>query len=167
MTEYYLAYENQSEQAQYGRITEELIEQELLEIIETIRTEGVAYMEESRDDAEAYIENVKDETNAYTTTNKNSAIATGKEIKGDISFEYDENGVVTSDVDKVVTSTSNKGTLGKYYVEAKGYSQDTDEIAPNTEALIENDIRITISNGYNLNFANDDSGNVTASLDEK
>lgn len=165
MAEYYLAYENQNEQKLKGRITEQLVEQEFLEIVEENRVGGIKYIENSRDDANAYIEEVKTDTNDYITDKKNNetdgVVKTGENIKGDIHFK--EGDVV----DEVILSAVDKGTLGNNYTEAKQIYQDTLAIAPDTEDEIEATVRNEIANKYEFSIANDGNGNVVVSLNKK
>lgn len=149
MAEHYLEYENKKEQKATSRITEQLVEQELLETIERIRVDGIAYIETTKDDANAYITNKKE-------NDTDGVIKRGKDINGDIHFEDED------DVDNVISNTVNKGILGENYIGTKQIYQDTLEIVPNTENEIETNIRQYIADkGYSIGVVSDDGdGNV-------
>lgn len=163
MAEYYLYYENQNEQKTNSRITEQLIKQETLDYVEELRSTGVEEIEGIKETANAYIDNVKDETNEYIADKKNNeddgVIKTGKDAKGDIHFEDGDN------VDSVICNTSDKGTLGDNYVEAKQIYQDTLAIAPDTEEEIETNIRQYMNDNYSIGIISDDGdGNIELGL---
>lgn len=164
MAEHYLYYENQNEQKTNGRITEQLVKQKTLDYVEELRSTGVEEIEGIKETTNAYIDNVKDETNNYITDKKNNetdgVIKTGKDAKGDIHFEEDDN------VDGVVYDTSDKGMLGNNYVETKQIHQSTLAIASDTEEEIEMNIRqYIVDNGYYIGVESDDGdGNVVFGL---
>lgn len=149
MTEYYLAYEKQDEQETLVRITEQLIEKELLEYIEELKTTG-----------KEEITAIKDAANKYIDEAETSVLSVKDDINGDIHFEEGD------DVDSVIISAEDKGSLGENYMEAKQIYADTLDIAPTTEAKIEANIRqYMVDSGYSIGISSDDgNGNIVFGL---
>lgn len=120
------------------RITEQMIEEEISNDIEQIRTDADKRINAIRDEAVKTIKATKDENSTYTAAEKRDMI-----LKfGDMRTQLNQ---IDSDTDAIY--------------------QKIVPIASNKEAEIENDIRtMIVNNGFSIDISNDGKGNITAKM---
>lgn len=120
------------------RITEQMIEEEISNDIEQVRTDADKRINVIRDEAVKTIKATKDENSTYTAAEKRDMI-----LKfGDMRTQLNQ---IDSDTDAIY--------------------QKIVPIASNKEAEIENDIRtMIVNNGFSIDISNDGKGNITAKM---
>lgn len=120
------------------RITEQMIEEEISNDIEQVRTDADKRINAIRDEAVKTIKATKDENSTYTASEKRDMI-----LKfGDMRTQLNQ---IDSDTDAIY--------------------QKIVPIASNKEAEIENDIRtMIVNNGFSIDISNDGKGNITAKM---
>ena len=120
------------------RITEQMIEEEISNDVEQIRTDADKKINAIRDEAVKTIKATKDENSTYTAAEKRDMI-----LKfGDMREQLNQ---IDSDTDAIY--------------------QKIVPIASNKEAEIENDIRtMIVNNGFSIDISNDGKGNITAKM---
>lgn len=120
------------------RITEQMIEEEISNDIEQVRTDADKRINAIRDEAVKTIKATKDENSTYTAAEKRDMI-----LKfGDMRTQLNQ---IDSDTDAIY--------------------QKIVPIASNKEAEIENDIRtMIVNNGFSIDISNDGKGNITAKM---
>lgn len=133
------------------RITEQMIEEEVLKETEQIRIDSNKKVELIKDAGISDINKIKD-----------SAVAEINEIKN-VGVDY-----IDSEKTKLETSLGTNGNIGQLNAidaEADKYYKLTLPIASDTTDEIENDIRkMIVDNGYKFSMVNDGHGNVDVVL---
>lgn len=133
------------------RITEQQIGEEILGKVEDIRVDANSQIEQIKQSAINEIEQIKtdgvdtivntrDENSEYIASEKSKIIAN----LGD--------GGVKSDLEKIESDTN-------------AIYEKITKVSPDTENVIENDIRtMIVNNGFFIDVVNDGNGNVTATM---
>ena len=120
------------------RITEQMIEEEISNDTEQIRTDADEKINAIKDDAVKTIETTENENSAYTATEEQDMVSTFDDIRKQLNQ-------IDSDTDAIY--------------------QKIVPIASNKEAEIENDIRtMIVNNGFSIDISNDGKGNITAKM---
>lgn len=120
------------------RITEQMIEEEISNDTEQIRTDADEKINAIKDDAVKTIETTENENSAYTATEEQDMVSTFDDIRKRLNQ-------IDSDTDAIY--------------------QKIVPIASNKEAEIENDIRtMIVNNGFSIDISNDGKGNITAKM---
>lgn len=120
------------------RITEQMIEEEISNDTEQIRTDADEKINAIKDDAVKTIEATENENSTYTATEKQDMVSTFDDIRKQLNQ-------IDSDTDAIY--------------------QKIVPIASNKEAEIENDIRtMIVNNGFSIDISNDGKGNITAKM---
>lgn len=114
--------------------------------LESLEQQGIANCDKTRDEAVYAIEKTRDNFLSYTANEKRDMIFT----LGD--SDANGNPAVIGKLHKIDSDTNN------IYEKIK-------KVAPDTEAIIENDVRIMIvDNGYSIEIVNDGKGNITTNI---
>lgn len=133
------------------RITEQMIEEEVLNETEAIRVDSNTKVQNIKQDAIDTVWDIEDEA-----------------IETILQTLYNFNQYKDTEQSKLIINLGDKGIIGqlnKILDEAKGYYDLTVPIAQDTTDLIETDIRqMIVDKGYHFEAINDGYGNITLQL---
>lgn len=114
--------------------------------LESLEQQGIANCDKTRDEAISAIEKTRNDFLSYTASEKRDMIFT--------LGENDANG-----------NPAVRGKLRKIDSDTNDIYEKTKKVAPDTETVIENDIRrMIVNSGYSIEIVNDGKGNVTTNI---
>lgn len=133
------------------RITEQMLEQDVLNDIADIRSDAIKYVKDTWSD-----------TSKELISIGNDAVSQAEDIKNKY-LEYSAK--EEADMVQQLADTGIRKTLNQIDADVEKIYQQTVAIAQNTEDKIENNIRTMIAEkGYKMNFSDDGNGNVIMTL---
>ena len=144
------------------RITEQSLEQELLNDIVDIKNDAIRYIKNAHaNDASKKIIEIRDSI-TDNTKSEGEISGQGKKIRDDyLAYSAEQK----RDMVQKLADTGVRKTLTEYDNATTKTYNDTVAIAQNTENSIEDNIRIMIvEKGYKVITSKDNNGNVTATL---
>lgn len=133
------------------RITEQQIEEEILGEVEDIRVDANSQIEQIKQSTINEIEQIKTDgvDTIVNTRDKNSEYIASE--KRDLILKLADTGI-RKDLKKIDSDTS-------------AIYENITKVAPDTENVIENNIRtMIVNNGFSIDVVNDGNGNVTATM---
>lgn len=138
------------------RITEQMLTEEVISDVNKIMWDADTQIKNIKTDAVNEIEKITPE--AVNTINKieQDALKYIASEKRDMIFTLDEN---DADGNPAV-----RGKLRKIDADTTAIYNKLLDVAPNTEAKIQQNIRIMINEDYDIELVNDGNGNVTVNL---
>lgn len=139
-----------------GRITEQMLTEEVISDVNKIMWDADTQIKNIKTDAVNEIEKITPE--AVNTINKieQDALKYISDEKRDMIFTLGEN---DADGNPAV-----RGKLRKIDADTTAIYNKLLDVAPNTEAKIQQNIRIMINEDYDIELVNDGNGNVTVNL---
>lgn len=138
------------------RITEQMLTEEVISDVNKIMWDADTQIKNIKTDAVNEIEKITPE--AVNTINKieQDALKYISDEKRDMIFTLGEN---DADGNQAV-----KGKLRKIDADTTAIYNKLLDVAPNTEAKIQQNIRIMINEDYDIELVNDGNGNITVNL---
>ncbi len=138
------------------RITEQMLTEEVISDVNKIMWDADTQVKKIKTDAVNEIEKITPE--AVNTINKieQDALKYISDEKRDMIFTLGEN---DADGNPAV-----KGKLRKIDADTTAIYNKLLDVAPNTEAKIQQNIRIMINEDYDIELVNDGNGNITVNL---
>lgn len=138
------------------RITEQMLTEEVISDVNKIMWDADTQIKNIKTDAVNEIEKITPE--AVNTINKieQDALKYISDEKRDMIFTLGEN-----DADG---NTAVRGKLRKIDADTTAIYNKLLDVAPNTEAKIQQNIRIMINEDYDIELVNDGNGNITVNL---
>lgn len=138
------------------RITEQMLTEEVISDVNKIMWDADTQIKNIKTDAVNEIEKITPE--AVNTINKieQDALKYISDEKRDMIFTLGEN--------DVNGNPAVKGKLRKIDADTTAIYNKLLDVAPNTEAKIQQNIRIMINEDYDIELVNDGNGNVTVNL---
>lgn len=138
------------------RITEQMLTEEVISDVNKIMLDADTQIKNIKTDAVNEIEKITPE--AVNTINKieQDALKYISDEKRDMIFTLGEN---DADGNPAV-----KGKLRKIDADTTAIYNKLLDVAPNTEAKIQQNIRIMINEDYDIELVNDGNGNITVNL---
>lgn len=133
------------------RITEQQIEEEILGEVDDIRVDANYQIEQIKQSAINEIEQIKTDgvDTIVNTRDKNSEYISSE--KRDLILRLADTGI-RKDLKQIDSDTS-------------AIYENITKVAPDTENVIENNIRtMIVNNGFSIDVVNDGNGNVTATM---
>lgn len=138
------------------RITEQMLTEEVISDVNKIMWDADTHIKNIKTDAVNEIEKITPE--AVNTINKieQDALKYISDEKRDMIFTLGEN--------DVNGNPAARGKLRKIDADTTAIYNKLLDVAPNTEAKIQQNIRIMINEDYDIELVNDGNGNVTVNL---
>lgn len=134
------------------RITEQMIEEEILTDTENIRTDAIKQIEGIKNGSLDYIDKEEQSALEFIEDEKQSALDYIADEKSDLLQEFSEDSGIIKELNDIDAS-------------ANTIYEKTVAVANNTITKIEGNIRnLIVDNGYGITFSDDSNGNVTMTV---
>ena len=149
-------------------ITEQTLEEEIKDELREVKEDAVVQIDSIKDSTNNELESLEQQCIANCDKTRDDAIAAIEKTRNDFLF-YTAN----EKRDMIFTLGENDAN-GNHAVIGKLHKIDSDtnniyekikKVAPDTEAIIENDVRqMIVDDGYDIEIVNDGKGNITTNI---
>ena len=153
---------------QIERITEQTLEEEIKDELREIKEDAVVQIDSIKDIANNELESLEQQGIANCDKTRDDAIAAIEKTRDDfLSYAASEKQdmIFTLDENDANGNPAVRGKLRKIDSDTNDIYEKIKKVAPDTETVIENDIRkMIVDDGYSIEVVNDGKGNVTTNL---
>lgn len=153
---------------QIERVTEQTLEEEIKDELRKIKEDAVIQIDNIKDGANSELESLERQGIANCDKTKDEAISTIEKTRDDfLSYTANEKRdmIFTLGENDANGNPAVRGKLRKIDSDTNDIYEKIKKVAPDTETVIENDIRrMIVDNGYSIEIVNDGKGNVTTNI---
>jgi hypothetical protein len=153
---------------QIERITEQTLEEEIKDELRKIKEDAVVQINNIKDSANSELESLEQQGMANCDKTRDEAISAIEKTRNDfVTYTANEKRdmIFTLGENDANGNPAVRGKLRKIDSDTNDIYENIKKVAPDTEAVIENDIRrMIVNNGYFIEIVNDGKGNVTTNI---
>lgn len=153
---------------QIERVTEQTLEEEIKDEFRKIKEDAVIQIDNIKDGANSELESLERQGIANCDKTRDEAISTIEKTRNDfLSYTANEklDMIFTLGENDVNGNPAVRGKLRKIDSDTNDIYEKIKKVAPDTETVIENDVRrMIVDNGYSIEIVNDGKGNITTNM---
>ena len=153
---------------QIERVTEQTLEEEIKDELRKIKEDAVIQIDNIKDGANSELESLERQGIANCDKTRDEAISTIEKTRSDfLSYTANEKRdmIFTLGENDANGNPAVRGKLRKIDSDTNDIYEKIKKVAPDTETVIENDVRrMIVDNGYSIEIVNDGKGNITTNM---